>query len=96
MKKLNPDKFAWELYEPSYSILDLDFYSSPFGTEPTYLNWCNEQLVKELKKKAIGYCESSSLTVRPRKEGYAVLCENEDGDRAWFHIDEETFKKICE
>lgn len=96
MKKLNPDKFTFDLYEPSYAILDLDYYLIPFGIDPTYLKSCEERFIQALKERAIGYCESSSLLVRPRVEGYAVLCENEDGDRAWFHIDEKTFKKVCE
>lgn len=96
MKKLNPDKFTFDLWEPSYEILNLDYYLIPFGTDPTYLKRCDEKFVKALKEKAIGYCEASSLMVRPRAEGYAILCEGDDGRRGWFHIDEDIFKKVCE
>ena len=52
--------------------------------------------IKELKKKAIGYCEASDLNLKPKEFGYAVLCKNENGKRGWFIVDANIFEKVNE
>lgn len=98
MKKLNPDKFDFESYDPSYGILEIGWWndSNSFDNDSNYFGRSLNAFVKAIKEKALGYCEASSLRIRPRKEGYAVLCENSVGELGWFHIDEEMFQKVCE
>lgn len=80
LKKLSPDRFLFELYEPNYCRLDMSY-----NVFPNNFKTGEEELVKALKEKAIGFCDGESLIVRPRKDTYAIMCEDEDG-KFWFHV----------
>lgn len=80
LSELDPELFTYELYESNYwSRLGLGV-------------WDNA-LELEIRKHAIGWCPSERLTVRPRKDSIAVMCEDEDGEKFWFHYSKSIIEK---
>ena len=77
---LSPDRFLFEDYEADYSRLNMSYNIYPQNRVSG-----EEELVNALKEKAIGFCNAESLLVRPRKDMYAIMCEDEDG-KFWFHV----------
>ena len=43
---------------------------------------------------SFGYCDASRLYVRPRSGLFALMVEWPNGDKFWFHIDNEMLKCI--
>ena len=43
---------------------------------------------------SFGYCDASRLYVRPRSGKLALMVELPDGDKYWFHINEEMLECI--
>lgn len=72
MEELNPELFTYELYESNYW--------SRLGVGV----WYND-LDVEVKNHMVGWCPSERLSVRPRKDDVAVMCEDDDGEKFWFH-----------
>lgn len=73
---LNSECFIYDNYESNWwSLLDLDFDSA--------MNIKN--IMNAVEKYAVGYCDSSRVKLRPKKDSYAVMFEK-DGKRFWFHI----------
>ena len=52
-------------------------------------------LARKIADVAIGYCDASRLFARPRRNEYALMCEDEDG-KFWFHVDKSFFDKLLE
>lgn len=85
---LSPDRFLFENYEPDYSRLQLSFNLVPCDFKSG-----EEELVRALKEKAIGFCRAESLPVRPKKDMFAIMCEDEDG-KFWFHVGKNILDKF--
>lgn len=99
MKKLSPSKFTDTLHcQADYmlNINDCKAFDDPALRYGFYYQDYINTFIKELKKKAIGYCEASVLNLKPREFGYAILCKNDAGKRGWFVVDESMFQKVCE
>ena len=80
LEELNPELFTFDKYDSGYyNRLDSDMPS----------------LARKIADVAIGYCDASRLFVRPRRNEYALLCEDEDG-KFWFHVDKSFFDKLLE
>lgn len=86
--KMSPDRFLFEDYEPDYSRLHMSYNIIPNNAKSG-----EEELVDALKEKAIGFCDGESLLVRPKKDMYAIMCEDEDG-KFWFHIGKNILDKL--
>lgn len=41
----------------------------------------------EVAQMAIGYCDASRLQVRPRSNLMALMCEDPEGNKFWFHVE---------
>ena len=81
MEKLNPELFTWDNYEYDYGArLGLDFRES---TEMRIME-------REIKKRGIGYCDGSRLSVRPKNDMYGLMLEDDEHEKFWFH-----FPKSC-
>lgn len=91
LKKMSPDRFLFELYEPNYCRLGMSY-----KVFPRNIKTGEEELVEALQEKAIGFCDGDSLRVRPRNDSYAIMCEDEDG-KFWFHVDKHILEhfQIC-
>ena len=74
MKELNPELFTYELWESSYwTRLGFSYDADAF------------QVARKASECAVGYCDASRLQVRPREGMIAVMCEDSDGEKFWFH-----------
>ena len=71
MNELNPELFTYELYESN-------FWSRLNMRVCDYLD-------DEIKKHMIGWCPAERLSFRPRKGDIAVMCEDENSEKFWFH-----------
>ena len=82
LPELNSECFIYENYESNWwSLLDLD-YAEAMDVE---------RVMKAVKEYAVGYCESSRITLRPRSDSFAVMFEK-DGERFWFHLQKWEFE----
>ena len=69
--ELNPELFTYELYDSGWRYrFDV--------------SW-SERVTPKIAEKYVGWCDASRLLVRPRRDEYAVMCEDEDG-KFWFHV----------
>lgn len=83
LEELNPELFTWETYEYDFGHR-LDRYWNAY---PEIFQF--EEFIAKLKKNIIGWCDPSRLSVRPKNEGIAVMCEDDDG-KFWFHVLDKT------
>lgn len=70
--ELNPEKFTFELYEPNYA--------ERLGT--TYEM---QDIGRKIVENGIGWCDASRLLVRPKSHMIAIMCEDENFEKFWFH-----------
>lgn len=76
MEELNPELFTWDNYENDYGArLNLNF------RESTELR----TMEREIKKRAVGYCQGSRLSILPKPDMYGLMLEDDDGEKFWFH-----------
>jgi hypothetical protein len=77
--EINPELFTYELYEANFGDrLGLYYHMYPEVFE-------FENFIKALRPRVVGWCDPSRLYVRPKTEGVALMCEDEDGEKFWFH-----------
>lgn len=82
--ELSPDEFTWERYESDYgSHLNLDFRSS--------IN--NHLMAREIRSRCIGWCDGSKLAIRPKSDMVAILLEDDEFEKFWFHYPKFAFEK---
>ena len=87
MSDLSPEYFTYPLYEVNWSErLGIDYMADDLSDE----------VVRKIGNCAIGWCDGSRLSVRPKSDMMAVMCQDEDGDYFWFHVRKETIEKIME
>ena len=81
IEEINPERFTWDCYEVDYGgRLDLDYRQSIDM----------KVMEREIKKRAIGYCDGSRLYVRPKSDMYGLMLEDDEGEKFWFH-----YPKTC-
>ena len=79
--EINPERFTWDSYEVDYGgRLGLDYRQSVDM----------KTMEREIKKRAIGYCDGSRLYVRPKSDMYGLMLEDDEGEKFWFH-----YPKTC-
>jgi hypothetical protein len=85
IKKIDPTKFTYRKYNAG-GWVDLGY---------NFADRCNINIFREnIKKYAIGYCDSSNLTIRS-KIGKAVMFNMQDGEENfWLHLEDWEFEKI--
>lgn len=78
IEQLNSECFTYELYESNWwQLLGIDYIDTMYTS----------LMQRMVKRYAVGYCDATSIIVRPKKDGYAVMFEK-DGNRFWFHMNE--------
>ena len=82
--EIDPELFTYELYEVNFGDR-LGLYHSVY---PDIFEF--ENFIKALRPRIIGWCDPSRLAVRPKTEGIALMCEDENGEKFWFHALEKT------
>jgi len=82
LEKLDPELFTWETYDY--------YYWNTLGCGPF-----DDDLGQKIKQHAIGYCDASRLTIRPKTDFFAVMCETDDHKKFWFHIDQLYLEKLA-
>ena len=82
--EISPELFTYEAYEMNFGDR-LGLYHSMFAEVFEFKNF-----IKVLKPQVVGWCDPSRLTVRPKREGAAIMCKDEDGEMFWFHALDET------
>lgn len=88
ISELDPELFTWDLHEIDFGDR-LGLYHNHYPD-----TFENDNYLRAVKKMAIGWCDPSRLSVRPRKEGIALMCEDENGERFWFHAFEKTAREL--
>ena len=83
----DPELFTWENYEPDFG-------------QRIGLSFADTLEVKKMKaeivKRLAGYCDGSRLSVRPRDDSYAIMLEDDDNEKFWFHYPKDSFDEIIE
>jgi len=77
--EIDPELFTYELYEMNFGDR-LGLYHRMY---PEVFEFGN--FIKVLAPRVVGWCDPSRLAVRPKTEGVALMCEDEGGERFWFH-----------
>lgn len=76
MEELNPELFTWDNYENDYGgRLNLNF------RESTELR----TMEREIKRRGVGYCQGSRLSILQKPDMYGLMLEDDDGEKFWFH-----------
>jgi len=84
------------LEELDSSNFDYNHYASDFWHRlDSEWDVKDDIFIPAIESKVIGYCDGLKLPCRPRR-GYAVMCEDNEFERFWFHLSEECFSKLCE
>lgn len=86
--EIDPELFTYELYEMNFGDR-LGLYHRMY---PEVFEF--ENFVKALAPRVVGWCDPSRLAVRPKAEGAALMCEDEDGGRFWFHALDKTAEAL--
>ena len=81
IEEIDPELFTWDKYEPDYGgRLGLNFRDST----------SMKVMEREIKKRCVGYCQGSRLRIRPKSDMYAIMLEDDDFEKFWFH-----FPRVC-
>lgn len=87
IEELSPIDFTWERYESNYGArLDLDFRSSID----------NKVMAREIKKCCVGWCDGSRLSIRPKEDMVALMLEDDEFEKFWFHYPKVAFEMILD
>lgn len=86
--EIDPELFTYELYEMNFGDR-LGLYHHMY---PEVFEF--ENFIKILAPRVVGWCDPSRLYVRPKTEGVALMCEDEGGERFWFHALDKTAEAL--
>lgn len=79
--EIDPELFTWDKYESNYGgRMNLDYSQS---VDMSVMG-------REIRKRVVGRCDATRLYVRPREDMYAIMLEDDDHEKFWFH-----FPKTC-
>ena len=71
---ISAERFSYELYEPNFwQRLGFEFTTD------------DDIVIAKAIERAVGYCDASRLLVRPKDRMIAIMCEDDDGEKFWFH-----------
>lgn len=86
-EELSPIEFTYERYEPDYgNRLGLDFRSSID---------C-DLMAREIRHRCIGWCDGSKLRIRPKSDMVAIMLEDDEFEKFWFHYPKVAFEMIMD
>lgn len=82
LEQLNSECFRYDNWEANWwGALDLDYSKA-----------CDDkEIMRVVRKYAVGYCDSSKVRMRPRDNSYAVMFSR-NGEEFWCHILKETLE----
>ena len=87
IEELSPIDFTWERYESNYGArLNLDFRSSID----------NKVMAREISRRCIGWCDGGKLTIRPKSDMVAIMLEDDEFEKFWFHYPKTAFDMILD
>ena len=87
IEELSPIDFTWERYESNYGDrMNLDFRSSID----------NKVMAREIKKRCVGWCDGSRLSIRPKEDMVALMLEDDEFEKFWFHYPKVAFEMILD
>ena len=86
--EINPELFTYNAYEMNFG----DRLGLYYHMYPEVFDFKN--FIRILKPRVIGWCDPSRLAVRPKVEGVALMCEDEDGEKFWFHALDKTAEAL--
>lgn len=87
IEELPSTYFTWERYEYDYGgRLDLDFRSSID----------DKVMAREIKKRCVGWCDGSKLRIRPKSDMVAIMLEDDEFEKFWFHYPKVAFEMIVD
>lgn len=79
--EISAEKFLYELYEPNFwQRLGFEFTTD------------DDIVIAKAIDRAIGYCDANRLLVRPETGTIAIMCEDDSGEKFWFHHYKIAFK----
>lgn len=89
MEELNSAMFVYESHVMDFgSCLGLSYNTfSPVAES------LDTELHTALRKYAVGWCRGERLCFKPKYGMVGIMCEK-DGERFWFHIQEQTFDML--
>ena len=71
---ISAERFSYELYEPNFwQRLGFEFITD------------DDIVIAKAIERAVGYCDANRLLVRPKDRMIAIMCEDDDGEKFWFH-----------
>ena len=82
--EIDPELFTYGIYEAAFGDR-LGLYHHMY---PEVFEF--ENFIRVLKPRVIGWCDPSRLAVRPKTEGVALMCEDENSEKFWFHALDKT------
>ena len=86
--EIDPELFTYDAYEMNFGDR-LGLYHRMY---PEVFEF--ENFIRILKPRVVGWCDPSRLAVRPKSEGVALMCEDEDGEKFWFHALDKTAEAL--
>ena len=77
IEEIDPELFTWDKYEPDYGgRLGLNFRDST----------SMKVMEREIRKRCVGCCQGGRLRIRPKSDMYAIMLEDDDFEKFWFHF----------
>ena len=71
---ISAERFSYELYEPNFwQRLGFEFITD------------DDIVIAKAIERAVGYCDANRLLVRPKDGMIAIMCEDDDSEKFWFH-----------
>ena len=58
---------------------------------PDEFTW--ERLAREIRDRCLGYCDGSKLRIRPKSDMVAIMLEDDEFEKFWFHYPKFAFEK---
>lgn len=87
IERMDSSQFTWERYESNYGArLDLDFRSSIDA----------KIMAREIKRRCVGWCPGGKLTIRPKSDMVALMLEDDEFEKFWFHYPKTCFEMILD
>ena len=85
IRKINSEQFTWQLWSAGTleNILKIPTRTSAI-----------ERNKKIIRERAIGYCKSELLMIRPKENQFAVMFDDGNGNFWWTHFTKKEFE-IC-
>ena len=84
IEMMSPDEFRWDRWESDYGYrLNLDYGESID----------NKRMRAVIASRCIGWCDGSRLSFRPKSDMVALMLEDDEFEKFWFHYPKESFSE---